>query len=268
MAQIHVEDIQEAAKSGKHVYGLYGVDMKASPEVLQKWIDNLRAAALANRQQCKTNRPWSIVDFSKRLPADQPWIGFEYETGFDAKEDYEKAITFLWDNQRNNAIDREGSGKFPFEVAFPPQSALDFQKGVSNFQGYHNFMRDNGLKQANNPTTYTKRGIGMHVNISTPKSRKQGIRNGATLCEWLQSLGKAKETELFGRYQRHWSLAQNRGTWIEFKCFLSTDNREAVDRYVQIALKFCELIDYQIDGGKKPTNLYEFLSGKDDQLKG
>lgn len=280
MAQVYAEDLvayvakhPQQARNLHANYNAYAYPLPPAPPVYnlvvaEGFVAKLREQALSNTQRCKANRPWTFVDFSKLVDPKEAWLGFEYETGFDDQKDYEKAIAFLWDKQKYNAIDREGSGAFPFEIAFPPASAADFRAGATNVQNYFDFLQKNKLKQSNEPTTYSRRAIGMHVNISTPKSRKSGRQNGHIICTWLNTLSKNEQIELFGRYQQHWSLAQNRETWIEFKCFHSTDDKKAFDGYVQVALRFVDLIDFSIDNkGKAPTNLYAFLSGKDEALK-
>lgn len=134
--------------------------------LLQRVLDE----ALNNQQDCKYNRPWEIVDFAKKLPNDEPWIGFEFETGFDKKANYQKFIHWLW-QQDYVAIDREGTGKYPVEVAFPPQALSDVQQNSHLLQRSVEFIHTNKLTPALNPTTFTRRDVGIHAGISTPKWR-------------------------------------------------------------------------------------------------
>lgn len=256
-----LEEIKKSIKKGKcPIWALR--DKDNDDDAIKAWLTQHRDVALANRQQCKTNRPWDIVDFSKLLPADQPWLGWEYETGTDDQPTYHKMINFLFD-MNHVAVDREGSGEFPFEIAFPPEAMSSYEDGSTAFQQYCKFLKDNAIEQAMNPTTYTRRAIGMHVNISTPLSRKKGIKYATSdaLCADL-GMGEKEEIELFGRYQRHWSLASARGPMMEFKMFASTSDTSVIEKYMEVAKRLPALIDAYIKG-LHAKNMYAYLRGDD-----
>lgn len=269
MTVASVEEMQAFINSAVYLYGFKRDTTVA--DIIQ-WDGKLKAAALANTQVCKANRPWTFVDFNLLLKQDQPWLGWEWETGTDDRDTYHLMIEFLW-SMNHIAIDREGSGKYPFEIAFPPENASTYKRGVTAFQKYARWIRDNKIKQANNPTTYTARAIGIHVNVSTPKSRKNPEKEvGYALATALQFAGKAgtdadgqkKEIELFGRCQRFWSLCQHRGKGqYEFKLFASTSDYGTLKRYQQIALRLPALMDVYLDN-LKCINVYEYLRGDED----
>lgn len=241
-----------------------------SEEAAIKWNNDKRNAALDNRMGGKSgDRPWGIIDMNKLLPKDQVWIGFEYETGFDDLGQYRAAIAYLWDNFNYLAIDREGSGQYPFEVAFGPVTYDTIcVKKEAPIQKYLKWLAEQGYKQSNEPTTFSRTLIGMHVNISTPKSRgRYNDDTGYRIRKLLDALPQRVQEELFGRYQNRFSKCYARGNYFEFKLFGSTDSVEKFDSYVKVAGKLAGLIDFCIDNpGTDPTNVYEYLSGKDEKL--
>lgn len=258
-----VKELRSFMNKGGRIFGL---SKDSTDAAIIQWEGKLKQAALDNVQACKTNRPWTFVDFNLLLKADQPWLGWEWETGTDDKATYEKMIDFLWDGFTHVAIDREGSGQYPFEIAFPPENLSAYKNGSTAIQKYATWLNEQGIKQANNPTTYSMRAIGMHVNISTPLSRKKrSSRTVALKLINLLQLGEKQETELYGRYQRFWNLCQARGDkgQFEFKMFASTSDLATIKKYQVVANKLPALIDCVIEG-KQPTNVYNYLSGKEE----
>ena len=240
--------------------------------LLQRVLDD----ALNNRQDCKCNRPWEIVDFAKKLPNDEPWIGFEFETGFDNKADYQKFIHWLW-QQDYVAIDREGTGKYPVEVAFPPQALSDVQQNSHLLQRSVEFIHANKLTPALNPTTFTRRDVGIHAGISTPKWRalraEQNYNRADSvvnkLAHMLDNLSSQQKDELYGRHQLYWGTANNRHSYVELKMFRAIPEADRVSGYIDVAIRCTQLLDWCIDNkGKKLTQeqTYNFLSGKTNNI--
>ncbi len=266
MAFANAQELLACAKDGRG----YGYRHIKTIEDAQKYTDGRLAAALKNDQACKQDRPWRIVDMDKKLDGDKPWIGFEFETGFDKQDDYAKVINFLW-GLDHVALDREGTGKFPVEIAFPPME-LDKALDESLLERTLQFIEDNGIVPALNPTTYTKRDVGCHMGISTKKSRAAGVDKSYELAQKLskvlESLTNEQCDELYGRHALHWGTANSRGTYIELKMCKAIPHIERVRGYARLAAKCCELLDFFIDNPKaKVTNGYEFLSGKSDKIE-
>lgn len=239
-------------------------------QAAQDYLDKALARALENAQGCKGDRPWEIVDFGKILSKDEAWIGFEFETGFDSKDDYQKFINFLW-GQDHVAIDREGTGKYPVEVAYPPIELSDMLKNGSGLLRSIKFYDAQKLKPALNPTTFTKRDVGIHIGVSTPKSRMGG--GGYDLSRRLDgiltSLTNKQMDDCYGRHVLHWGTANARQGYIEFKMFRAIPTIEHVTRVQHIAAKLAELVDLLIDNPKikQIDNLYEVFMGKQDKFK-
>lgn len=263
------EEIYEAAKTKPR----YGVPYVNSVAEAEQYLQNTLADALANNQSCKHDRPWNIVDFSKKLDPKQPWIGFEFETGFDDKEEYKQFINWLW-AQQYVAIDREGTGKFPVEVAFPPQELDSIEKDGALLVKAVQFIKDKGLTPALNPTTFTRRDVGIHAGISTEKYRTASCdeRYAAVglLAGILDKLAVEQKKELYGRSALHWGTASYRNTYVELKMFRAIPEVERVQGYVEVVKRCTVLLDMCIDNPQlKMTGneVYTFLSGNEVATK-
>ena len=235
-------------------------------------LNSVLEDALENEQDCKEHRPWEIVDFSEKLDADDTWIGFEFETGFDSKKEYQTFIRWLWD-QPYVAIDREGTGDYPVEVAFPPQTLADIAKNGHLLTHCLGFIHKKELTPALNPTTFTCRDVGIHAGISTAKWRdadynaqSKAVRK---LADILYQLTDKQMDELYGRHELHWETAHNRYTYVELKMFRAIPELERVNGYIDVTIRCTKLLDWCLDNPTtKLTNaqVYNYLSGKTDNI--
>lgn len=265
MPFVTAEELLAASKAGKCDYHNIP-DIKAAEAYLAAVLDK----ALRNAQPNKYDRPWQLVDMGTLLDPKQAWIGFEFETGFDDNADYKKFINFLW-GHNHVAIDKEGTGKYPVEVAFPPQVIKDVQKGKSLLVQTLKFIHDNGLKPALNPTTFTKRDVGIHAGISTPLYRKKMAEgryydvNLRGYCSILSSLTPKQMDEVYGRHTLHWGTAHARNSYVEIKVFRATPEVEYVEKVAAVACRMAKLLDFCLEhpNTSKLTNAYEFLRGDD-----
>ena len=248
-----------------------------SDDRAQTFLDDILRRALNNVQGCKDNRPWHIVDFTKMLDPKKPWIGFEFETGFNDNGDYQKFINFLW-GQDYTAIDKEGTGKYPVEVAFAPMLAEDCVAGKSTLEAAIQFIHDAGLKPALNPTTFTRRDVGCHAGVSTAKFRVMGGGrwNAATasvverLDKILLSLSDKQRAAVYNRSALHWGGCNHRGSYIEVKTFKAVPTIEAVQKYIRVSNQIVKLVDLLIDDPKltlTQAQAFEFLSTTTDKVK-
>ena len=250
------------AKAEEIVGKVYNIKTLGAAE---NYLAKVLNAALANTMGNKHDRPWQIVDFKKKLDNEQPWIGFEFETGFDDKEEYQQFIHWLW-KQDYVAIDREGSGNYPVECAFPPQTLADVEQNGHLLQRAVEFINEKQLTAAGNCTTFTKRDIGIHAGISSAKFRAMGVYAKSAVIERmaavLNSLNHDERMELYGRTALHWGTASNRSTYVELKMFKSTTNVEQIKGYIKVVKKCIEMMDLFIDDPKaKIDDAYSFLSG-------
>lgn len=250
---------------------------KCSVEDAQRFLDAELARALDNHQGCKDNRPWHIVNFTKMLPKDQPWIGFEFETGFDDKDDYNKFIHFLW-GKDYVAIDREGTGQYPVEVAFPPQALSDVDANTHLLEQTVRYVHEQGMKPALNPTTFTRRDVGIHAGISTPRLRDGTIKGGTVqrLDDIIQSLSQKERTDVYGRSKLLWGGAFLRGgyggrgtPYVEIKTFKAIPEVDRVQRYITTVKQMIVLLEWLHDNPQvdKIKNAYEFLRGDTNKIK-
>lgn len=258
------------------------VDAKRKPtlEEAQKYIDGIFSRIKNNTQGCKYDRPWNIVNLTGQLDPDQPWIGFEFETGFDDKKEYLSVVNYLWNEQDYTSIDREGTGNFPMEIVYSPMNAADVFAGKSTLMDTLHFIENSKFTVAKNPTTFTMRDVGIHANISTKKFRDltkhdqsrydgEGYRVTAALNELLMMESDAQREELYGRSRMYWGCANCRGKYIELKLFRSSADVKKVTGYVNVVSRIITLLDYLIDNPKKRNvvDVYGFLSGRRDTVE-
>lgn len=268
MPFVTAEELLEASKAGR--YRRYNAPNIDTIEDAQKVLDAKLQEALNNHQGNKQDRPWLLVDLGKSLDPDQPWIGFEFETGFDSRDDYRKFINFLW-GQSHTAIDKEGTGQYPVEVAFAPQNYSDVEAGNCTLLQTVEFIRDQGLKPALNPTTFSCTDVGIHGGLSTPKYRKYRRQQDNVcprLSDILKKLNKAHKIELFGRHELHWGYAHPRNGYIELKLFKAIPEVERVIGYIQVTMRMAALVDYLIDNPQveQIKNTHAFLSGREETI--
>lgn len=270
------QELMDASKSRKF-YGRIN-----TLEDADAYIKGKLEEALENNLGKGENRPWYLVDLTKALDQNQAWVGFEYETGFDSKKDYQSFINFLW-GLDHVALDKEGTGKYPVEVAFPPQNMSDVLAGRSGLQQTLEFVHDAGLKSALNPTTYTRRDVGIHAGLSTPAYRAYGGNKYELVRKLTKVLGTscdcdygeeksdyeptaAQKDELYGRHKLYWGSSHVKGAYIELKMFKAIPDIDRIKGYIKVVERVAKLVDFFIANPNVSviSNSYAFLSGKDE----
>jgi hypothetical protein len=280
MAFVTKEELLELKKTNPaaRVYN-YGVGYHDAEYVDARYIDEAKAdeilssglrTTLEVRQQ-KTNRPWEIVNLTSKLDKSQPWLGFEFEMGFDLKKDYDKLINHLWKNTTHVAIDREGYGQYCPEVTFSPENLDSYMNGTSTIHGVINWMNENKVKLANFGDTY----VGTHLNLSTPGYRNGDAATRRNVLDLINhsilTMTPAEHTELFGR--KPYGLGTAQDSWVEFKMFKSTDDAKQFEKYIQVSKNMAEVMERLMmrkstpaayDDGKVRliANLADILRGK------
>ena len=216
-------------------------------------------------------RPWDIVDFRKKLNTDEPWIGFEFETGFDDRKEYQKFVNFLWKNINYVAMDREGTGDYPIELACAPMETSKVQAGESTLLRTVKYIHKAKLTPALNPTTYTRRDVGIHAGISTPKWNKLKVEVQYTVVKrmaaLLDNLDDAQKTELYGRHKLYWGTANRKGKYVELKQFKAIPTVKHVEKVIRVTCQCVKLLDMLIDDANfspDRTQVYKFLSSTAD----
>lgn len=236
----------------------------------EKYLERTLQTALNNEQDNKRDRPWAIVDFAKRLDPNEAWIGFEFETGFDDKQQYQQFIRWLWE-QPYVAIDREGTGVYPVEVAFPPQTVSDIEKNGHLLQKAIEFYTVNNLTPARNPTTFTRRDVGIHAGISTKKWRAGCDDRGAVawrLNKLLDKLNAAQRKKAYGRAALHWGCVHNRDSYVELKMFRAIPTAAHVDMCLLVTKQCIKMLDALIDDIEvfatwDGTDVFNFITNPD-----
>lgn len=242
---------------------------RCSKSDAKTWLDNHLDNCLDNRLGKWGDRPWQIVDFRKKLDNDKAWIGFEFETGFDSKKEYQQFVNYLWQNIDYVAMDREGTGNYPIELAFAPMEADKVLQGESTLLKAVTYIKENGLTPALNPTTYTRRDVGIHAGISTPKWNKcaDQYHVALRLAAALEKLSTEQRDEVYGRHMLYWGTAHQKGTYIELKMFKAIPTIEHVNKVVAVTGQCVKLLDMLIDDpnlNPSQAQVYKFLSSTDD----
>lgn len=253
--------------------GMHGRNVPAR-DITEEIADQILQSALQvtlNVRQAKLNRPWDIVNLTSKLDPKQPWLGFEFEMGFDRKADYDKLIHYIWTDTTHVAVDREGYGAYCPEVTFSPENLAAYMDGSSTIQRLIKWMNDNKTPLANFGEQY----VGTHLNLSTPAYRKG---TGAAQSRYAQlvnnsilTLTQAEHVELFGR--KPFGLGTQQASWIEYKMFRSTDNLKAFNKYVEVSKNLAELMEYMMAHHKDmPSSEYKgssrFIYNFADILRG
>lgn len=188
-------ELVTAIKAGKRVYsssnsysGKYTPDKGQSPEdYAREVLENCRAACLSGRYYGKVNnRPWQLVDFSSELSASSPWVGYEFEMGFNNNEDRQRTCAYMWDNINHSAQDAEGHGSYILEATFKPQNFEEYAAGTADILKLYKFFEDNKIRLYL-PAEGTGR-CGTHANISTPLLRKLSPAKGQDVVSALTTM--------------------------------------------------------------------------------
>lgn len=183
-------------------------------------------------------RPWEIINPASRLPCDKVWVGFEYETGYDRKDDFLASLRWVDKKFRNACYDCEGTGCYPVEYTFFPVELdhLEFKSGPAAM-----IYKSRELRPVHHEPN---RCVGTHVNISTPTSRNgfNALRNHAIqyVCGMLSS---SERKILFGRASVYGNGYPN---WMdkywEFKFFNTTYDMRVWLGYCLVVRKYVDFI--------------------------
>jgi len=223
----------------------------------------------------KALRPWVVCDVTAGLPKDEPWIGWEIETGWNRHEDRYKVVSLFNERYMHSCTDDEGYGAYQVELTFSPQTP-----------GYY-AKRDNPLHPLLFVANHKERAlihmpgqhIGTHINFSTPafregsyelKQRVEGALNNS-----LTTLSYQEKLDLFGRGNLYAgcflrgnepSESSDGIMWIEGKLFNSTYEWDVAKGYIEVANRLCSVMEQLAARGTTlgtvvVTNFYEVLSG-------
>lgn len=284
-----MEDYREATASGKertrYNLGLVSGQL-LTVSYLDKWLAGHRENDMEYNFSFKGTRPWEIINVTKRLDPTQVWIGYEFETGFDDKNQYDKAVNWLWNNAENFVIDREGVGEYPCEFTFSPVNLDQFMSKDYVIDKF--LVKLNEIGETERILDEWGAQVGMHVNMSGPNIRNctdlQALAN--LLSCSIGALSHEQARTLFGRqpYGYIYERSANGQVWLEGKLFNSTHDINKWNEYKAVSNNLALLADslagdkrllgsittddtYQEwceDGNtsKVVSNLYEILMGE------
>lgn len=284
---VRVVSYREPTRAERDYYGvrhmlsetIYHVNIseRKAREILRS---NLKATLM--RTQSKVNRPYVLTDVTANLDPNQSWIAWEYETGFASEAEYNAVVNYMFRYQPYTTIDREGHGTYAAELTFSPTNADVAAAETSPIFRLYEFFKRHRIRGSRwSPNSV----IGTHVNISTPAYRNDAyaVHHSSAvqmLNVALANMAAQHKTELFGRTPYGYAFAQSGGgkRWVEFKLFNSTFDVEVFKRYNKVALKLADALEASVlhcnvaraapnyYAPVQITNLYRFLSGRDETL--
>lgn len=218
---------------------LIASDAKLLPRAIGKDIKLLNDRyyrSISQHNLGKGDRPWELVDLTAGLDQTQPWVGLEWENGFESGDAYRAAIDYMWASHHYWAVDGEGVGTWYGEFTFPPTELSKWLNKDSMFDSLLNFMHSTGNRMPGGPAVSdecqncgstagldddgdcltcgdgdpydrndVRSGWGMHINISSPISRDQQVGRILTnagrvaINNALQAFTYEQNKTLFGR---------------------------------------------------------------------
>lgn len=220
----------------------YPVNREACITLLNQIRDYVVARGYLNS---KMLRPWEVADIYSDLDRSEPWLGFEFETGYVSHAARSDVIAYTWDNFDNVCFDWEGEGASPVEITFAPAEVSKFDNKTADAYQFMKYLSDN--KKLVERTEYND--VGTHVNISHPElnSENSGAAS-AFLNNTIRKLGEDHHNfgELFGRehlYGGFFGRFGNKATWLEGKLFRTTYDIEQFDNYVRVSKALVAVLD-------------------------
>lgn len=246
MSFLSVQELVEL-KNTRPAVSVYGYDAGSyyardiDADVAGRILTAAKNATLRVAQQ-KINRPWEMISLTDKLDPKQPWLGFEFETGFNTLAEYQRVINFVWDNIDHVAIDREGYGQYCPEITFSPQNLSAYMDKSADIYRTIQWMNEKGVRMPD-----IGNHVGTHLNISTPAYRDMVAKGKSTetvvdiLNHSILMMPETRMVALFGR--KPYGLGNAQASWIEFKMFRSTDNLNKLDGYMQVSKNFASVME-------------------------
>lgn len=223
----------------------------------------------------KIFRPYDHTNVTDMgLDPSQPWVGFEFETGYSSKDSMRKCLGYCWDSFDNVTFDGEGEGSHYSEVTFAPADLSSFVDGSAPAAQYMKFLSDNREMTYNSGES----AIGTHVNISLPVMRgrsqqtAQMLLNDITpaLNRSLGTLSNDDNLEFFGRARLYAGFFCNsdnhNNSWFEGKLFRTTYDYAQYQMYIRVSRGLVKAIEALVAAngtGWYISNLFDLLSNPD-----
>lgn len=241
--------VQTYRDYGEDAYRRYGsveYTGRVTLEVARRIIAMCKEATHAHCQS-KINRPYYLVpSVTGNLDPNDDWIGWEIECGWADQKNYDMAVDYIWNEQNHVTIDIEGAG-LPTEITWSPENGRTMYTGDAQVHRFLDWVSSSGVQ----PAIWSEHsGVGTHCNISTKLWREANedthTRVRSYVNAMLMALSPEHKLELFGRRQPYgYGYVQYGGpnSWVEFKLFNSTLDREQFDGYVRVAERLGRMLD-------------------------
>jgi len=222
----------------------------------------------------KVFRPYDHTNVTDMgLDPSQPWIGFEFETGYASKDAMRKCLGYCWDSFDNVTFDGEGEGEHFSEVTFAPANLSSFVDQSAPAAQYMKFLSDNREMTYNSGES----AIGTHVNISLPVMRGRTQQTAQTLYNIIPALNRSLGTlsaddnlGFFGRERLYAGFFLNsdnhNNSWFEGKLFRTTYNYDVYKKYIRVSRGLIKAIEALVEAngtGYYISNLFDLLSNPD-----
>lgn len=235
---------------GRNHQFLEGV--KADRSSALKALYSLRHVLVTSqRQMHKYLRPWDVSSkVLNHLDRNEPWWGFEFETGWVSADARGEALAFTYDNIDGVMYDGEGEGFYPVEITFLPEERSKYLDGTSSAHKFIRWMNDN-------PQLIYLSGIndvGTHLNMSHKKieTHAQAVELSKFLNRTLHQTVKVdgQRKEMFGRetiYAGFFAQFGGDKAWVEFKGYRTAYTLEEFEKYIKSAEALQKCVDLFID---------------------
>lgn len=222
----------------------------------------------------KLFRPYDHTNVTDMgLDPSQPWIGFEFETGYASKDAMRKCLGYCWDSFDNVTFDGEGEGEYFSEVTFAPANLSSFVDQSAPAAQYMKFLSDNREMTYNSGES----AIGTHVNISLPVMRGCTQQMAQTLYNITPALNRSLGTlsaddnlGFFGRERLYAGFFLNsdnhNNSWFEGKLFRTTYEYDVYQNYIRVSRGLVKAIEALVETngtGYYISNLFDLLSNPD-----
>lgn len=202
----------------------FTVDREAALKAYSKALEMVKARGCLNG---KGMRPYYYEDQST-LDRNQPWWGFEFETGYAKQEDMANALEYAWNIAEGGvSFDHEGESAYPSEVTFAPIEMSRVLDGTAPACKFIKYLSDNNLGHSQGSAW-----IGTHFNFSLPNITGWYEAAEYVINNTLHKLSGDRET-YFGR-RNIYGGAQSRNDWVEIKLFRTTYDYKQFMYYVDV----------------------------------
>lgn len=225
--------------------------------------------------QDKSLRPWTIdASVIDSLDQNQPWWGWEFETGYVSRDARAQVLEHVWDTWDNMCFDGEGDGSWMSEVTFAPEALNTYEKGESKAQQFIEYLESVPELIYNSGAAF----VGTHFNLSLPEFRGGYTGLDSHVASVLNNtLHHASEEgapfhKYFGR-DRLYGGFFNHGTWIEGKLFRTTYSTEVFKEYLRVAKVLTNIAQEAVkhssirQRGLYASNALELLAGETTQIE-